>query len=146
MCSLSAVATARVAAAERPVPSLLASIPSTHFSASAVDAVARRWIDCRTLRAMSGTRTLSSNWPCMPPIVTAASLPITCAATWRTTSGMTGLTLPGMIDERFAVRLRLERVGRRVDLELRLLLKLLAHLLGELRVRVQAGAGRGAAE
>ena len=31
----------------------------------------------------------------------AVSLPITCAATWRTTSGMTGLTLPGMIDEPF---------------------------------------------
>ncbi len=50
---------------------------------------------------MSGMRTLSSNWPCMPPIVIAVSLPITCAATWRTTSGMTGLTLPGMIDEPF---------------------------------------------
>ena len=31
----------------------------------------------------------------------AASLPITCAATWVTTSGITGLTLPGMIDEPF---------------------------------------------
>ena len=27
------------------------------------------------------------------------SLPITCAPTWVTTSGMTGFTLPGMIDE-----------------------------------------------
>ena len=31
----------------------------------------------------------------------AASLPITCAATWSTTSGTIGLTLPGMIDEPF---------------------------------------------
>ena len=37
----------------------------------------------------------------MPPAVMAASLPITWAATCVTTSGMTGLTLPGMIDEPF---------------------------------------------
>ena len=34
----------------------------------------------------------------MPPIVIAASFPITCAATCVTTSGITGLTLPGMIE------------------------------------------------
>src|ERR671931_94502 len=146
MCSLRAVATASVASAERSVPSLLASIPSTHFSARATDAVDSRWIDCSTLRAMSGTRTLSSNWPCMPPIVTAASLPMTWAATWRTTSGITGLTLPGMLDERVAVALRLERVLGRGDLEPRLPRQQPAHLLGEPRVRVQAGAGGGAAQ
>ena len=58
-------------------------------------------IECSRLRAISGTRTFSSNWPCMPPIVIAVSLPITCAATWSTTSGITGFTLPGMIDEPF---------------------------------------------
>ena len=31
----------------------------------------------------------------------AVSLPITCALTWSTTSGITGLTLPGMIEEPF---------------------------------------------
>ena len=31
----------------------------------------------------------------------AVSLPITCALTWSTTSGSTGLTLPGMIEEPF---------------------------------------------
>ena len=46
-------------------------------------------------------RTFSSNWPCMPPIVIAVSLPITCALTCSTTSGITGLTLPGMIEEPF---------------------------------------------
>ena len=50
---------------------------------------------------MSGMRTLSSKLPCRPPTVIAVSLPITCAATWSTTSGMTGLTLPGMIEEPF---------------------------------------------
>ena len=31
----------------------------------------------------------------------AVSFPIACADTWQTTSGMTGLTFPGMIDEPF---------------------------------------------
>ncbi len=46
-------------------------------------------------------KTLSSKCPCIPPIPIAASLPITCAATWVTTSGITGLTFPGMIEEPF---------------------------------------------
>ncbi len=50
------------------------------------------------LRASNGTKTLSSKWPCMPPTVIAVSLPITWAATWVMTSGMTGFTLPGMIE------------------------------------------------
>ena len=37
----------------------------------------------------------------MPAIVIAPSLPITCAETWSTTSGITGLTFPGMIDDPF---------------------------------------------
>ena len=98
---LSAVATASVAPAEALVPSRLASMPSMHFSAKSFEALVSSWIESVRLRAISGIRTLSSNWPCMPPIVIAVSLPITCAATWRTTSGMTGLTLPGMIDEPF---------------------------------------------
>ena len=101
MNGLSAVATASVPSAEFRSPSSLGSMPSTHFSASSVEAFESSSIDCSRLRAISGMRTLSSNWPCMPPIVIAVSLPITCAATWSTTSGITGLTLPGMIDEPF---------------------------------------------
>ena len=37
----------------------------------------------------------------MPAIAIAASLPITWSPTWITTSGITGLTLPGMIEEPF---------------------------------------------
>jgi len=44
-------------------------------------------------------KTFSSRVPWDPPKATAASLPMTWAATWVTASGMTGLTLPGMIDE-----------------------------------------------
>ena len=63
-------------------------------------AVSRR-IESNTLRAIIGTRTFSSKLPWVPATLTAVSLPITCAATWSTTSGITGLTLPGMIEEPF---------------------------------------------
>ena len=42
--------------------------------------------------------TLSSKLPPMPATVMVASLPTTCAATISTDSGITGLTLPGMIE------------------------------------------------
>ena len=56
-------------------------------------------IDSSRLRAITGSITLSSKLPAAPPKATAASLPMTWATTWQTASGMTGLTLPGMIDE-----------------------------------------------
>ena len=95
------MAVARVDSADRRSRPCWPSMPSTHFSANATDVVLSRWIDCSRLRAISGMRTLSSNWPCMPPMVIAVSLPITCAQTCSTTSGSTGLTLPGMIEEPF---------------------------------------------
>ena len=58
-------------------------------------------IESSRLRAISGTRTLSSNWPCEPPRAIAASLPITWSPTWIATSQITGLTLPGMIEDPF---------------------------------------------
>ena len=51
------------------------------------------------MRPITGSITLSSKLPAAPPNATAASLPMTCAQTWLTASQMTGLTLPGMIDE-----------------------------------------------
>ena len=78
--------------------SRLASMPSTHFSASRRVAAASSPIDCSRLRAIIGICTFSSKLPCSPPTVIAASLPITWADTWQTTSGITGLTLPGMIE------------------------------------------------
>ncbi len=76
-------------------------MPVTHFSANSRAVEDSSAIEPSRLRAISGMRTLSSNWPCMPPIVIAVSLPITCAETCSTTSGITGLTLPGMIEEPF---------------------------------------------
>ena len=43
--------------------------------------------------------TFSWKLPDWPATVIAASLPMTCAATIATASGITGLTLPGMIDD-----------------------------------------------
>src|ERR671919_382554 len=99
MYGFSAVAIAGVDSAWRRSVSSFASSPSTHRSASSRDAEVRMRIDSNRLRAIIGTRTFSSKAPCVPATVTAMSLPITWAATWSTTSGITGLTLPGMIDE-----------------------------------------------
>ena len=126
----------------------------------------------------------------MPPIVIAVSLPITCAETCVTTSQITGLTLPGMIEEPFCSSGRISSPSpargpepiQRMSLAIfvseaattlsapevsisasrlacaskwssgaaigqpRGVRQQGAHALRELGVRVQAGAGRGAAE
>ncbi len=48
---------------------------------------------------MMGSIALSSSCAASTAIVTVRSLPITLNAIWLTTSGMTGLTLPGMMVE-----------------------------------------------
>ena len=48
---------------------------------------------------MVGSKALSCSCPPSEASVTVRSLPMTRNATWLTTSGITGLTLPGMIDE-----------------------------------------------
>ena len=48
---------------------------------------------------MIGSNALSCSCPASAAKVTVTSLPITSNATWLTTSGITGLTLPGMIDD-----------------------------------------------
>ncbi len=78
---------------------MLASIPTMHLSANTALTLASKSIDSSRLRAIIGTNTFSSKLPCEPPNAIAASLPITCALTCVTTSAMTGLTLPGMIDD-----------------------------------------------
>src|ERR1043166_7170050 len=49
--------------------------------------------------AITGSKTLRCNCPASAASVTVMSLPITSKQIWFTTSGMTGLTLPGMIDD-----------------------------------------------
>ena len=48
---------------------------------------------------ITGSNALSCSCPDSDAMVIIRSLPITSYATWFTTSGMTGLTLPGMIEE-----------------------------------------------
>ncbi len=48
---------------------------------------------------MIGSKAFNCSCPASAAIVTVMSLPITSKAIWFTTSGITGLTLPGMIDE-----------------------------------------------
>ena len=48
---------------------------------------------------MTGSNAFSCSWPASAAAVTVASAPMTLKATWFTTSGMTGLTLPGMMLE-----------------------------------------------
>ena len=48
---------------------------------------------------MTGSKALSSNCPASTAIVTVVSLPQTAKATWLTTSGITGLIFPGIIED-----------------------------------------------
>ena len=54
-----------------------------------------------------GSNAFSSSWPASAAIVIVTSFPIILKATWLTTSGITGLTLPGIIDEPFCLAGRL---------------------------------------
>ena len=58
---------------------------------------------------MIGSKALSCSCPASDASVTVMSLPMTSKATWFITSGITGLTLPGMIDE------PAWRAGRRIS-------------------------------
>ena len=74
-----------------------AAIPSMQFTRSVWQAFVIQAIDCRMLWAITGSNAFSCSWPASAAAVTVASAPITLNATWLTTSGITGLTLPGMM-------------------------------------------------
>ena len=79
--------------------SALAVIPRTHFSVSVSMALVSREMDSNIAWAITGSMTLSWSCPASAAMVTVMSLPITLKHTWLTTSGITGLTLAGMIDD-----------------------------------------------
>ena len=66
-------------------------------SPSARAPFASRWMAVSRLLAMSGSMTLSWKLPDCPAMAMVASRPMTCAAIIATASGITGLTLPGMM-------------------------------------------------
>src|SRR3954463_7263840 len=74
-------------------------MPSTQFAFNVRQALDRCVMLLNRLQPMIGSNAFSCNWPASDAIVTFTSLPITSKATWFITSGITGLTLPGMIDE-----------------------------------------------
>ena len=68
MCGLSAVASPRVASAWRSASPRSPRCRRRTSRRAAARRAASSLIESSRLRAISGTRTLSSNWPCMPPI------------------------------------------------------------------------------
>ena len=79
-------------------PADVARKPLTHCRARLRAAAASKSIDCSRLYAATGIITLISKLPDCPATAIAASFPIACAATWQTDSGITGFTLPGIIE------------------------------------------------
>ena len=69
------------------------------WSASARIALASSPLPSSRSQAISGSITLSWKLPLWPAIEIAWCRPITCAQAMHSASGITGLTLPGMIDE-----------------------------------------------
>ena len=74
-------------------------MPSMQLTRRVWQAFVIQAIDCRMLCAITGSKAFSCSWPASAAAVTVASAPITLNATWFTTSGMTGFTLPGMMLE-----------------------------------------------
>ena len=99
MTRLSGVTIEGEASARKRARSSLAVRPSIIFSAMTRETFASRRTDSSRLAAMTGMPTLSSNAPFVDDRDTVVSLPMTCADAWIAASQMTGLTLPGMIEE-----------------------------------------------
>ena len=70
-------------------------------------ALTSRLMDSKIAWAITGSMTLSCSCPASEAIVTTWSLPMTLKHTWLTTSGITGLTFAGMIEDPAAILGRL---------------------------------------
>src|SRR5690606_14314746 len=71
---------------------------ATQFARRVAEARIRTETDSRLAAAMIGSNALSWSWPLAAASVTHWSFAITRKHTWLTTSGITGFTLPGMIE------------------------------------------------
>ena len=74
-------------------------MPSTQRMRSVSKPLISSSADSKQHCAITGSMALSSICAASSAIVTHSSLPMTLKAIWFITSGITGLTLPGMIDE-----------------------------------------------
>src|SRR5512139_2313125 len=79
--------------------SVFAVIPSTQWTRRVRAAFMNIVCASKTHAAITGSKTLSWSCPASAAIETVRSLPMTRKQTMLTTSGITGFTLPGMIDE-----------------------------------------------
>ncbi len=77
----------------------VATRPLTHCRAKFVQLLASSSTLCSSAYAATGSITLSSKLPLWPHTVMTVWLPITWAHTIVTLSAITGLTLPGMMEE-----------------------------------------------
>ena len=80
------------------VRSALAVMPSMQLTRRLSTAFSIVAIDVNSAKVMTGSITFSCSWPAEAASVTVRSRPITRKPVWLTTSGITGLTLPGMIE------------------------------------------------
>ena len=81
------------------VRSALAVMPSTQFTRRLLTARSIVAIEANSAKVITGSMTLSCSCPAEAASVTVRSRPITRKPVWFTTSGITGFTLPGMIEE-----------------------------------------------
>src|SRR5437868_6533587 len=99
MYGLSAVTTPIEFSTEARSRSRLAVMPLTQRSASVRQPLDRCVTLLNRLWAMIGSKAFNCSCPASAAKLTVTSLPITSKAIWFTTSGITGLTLPGMIED-----------------------------------------------
>mmetsp|Transcript_36472 Transcript_36472/g.89976 ORF Transcript_36472/g.89976 Transcript_36472/m.89976 type:complete len:266 (+) Transcript_36472:2262-3059(+) len=99
MCGSSAVTIPMEPCARSRHRSSLAVMPSMHLVRRVAMPRHSMSIDCKRLKMMSGSNTFSCSCPASDAMVMATSCPITWKHTWFTTSGITGLILPGMMDD-----------------------------------------------
>ena len=81
------------------VRSALAVMPSMQCGRRLSTARSMVPIDVKRANEITGSITFSCSCPAEAASVTVRSSPITRNPVWLTTSGMTGFTLPGMIDD-----------------------------------------------
>ena len=62
-------------------------------------AFVRSFIWVKTANEITGSITFSSSWPAEAASITVVSRPIARKEAWFVTSGITGFTLPGMMEE-----------------------------------------------
>src|SRR6218665_80526 len=99
MNGISAVITPTLDATIACNRSVVAVMPSTQFTRRVQQACRIQVIDCSKECAITGSKALSCSCPPSAAIVTVRSAPAIAYATWLTASGITGLILPGMMEE-----------------------------------------------